>query len=81
MARNYMAHGGSELVIAGALTILPGAVVTGLERATGGIAVSSIEDSTATTVAALREDFNRLLAVLRNGGPADVSVPDPGGGG
>lgn len=63
--RNYMAHGGSELVIGGTLTILPGATVTGLERATGGIDVSSVEDSTATTVAALREDFNLLLAVLR----------------
>ena len=57
-ARNYHAHGGSEWVVGGKLTFLPGAT-----------------DSEAGTVAALREDFNRLLSALREAGVM-TSAPD-----
>ena len=102
--KNFMAHGGNELVIGGKLTILPGAVVEGLEgggsRGEGytlpaatastlsGIKVGSglsvtqdgvlsadgitpaahQVDSEATTIAALKEDFNTLLAALHTAG-------------
>ncbi len=78
--RNYHAHGGSEWVIGGKLTFLPGATVEGAEGlfdlpATGApgavgepLILPAIPDSEATTVAALREDFNRLLAQLREAG-------------
>lgn len=72
--RNYHAHGGSEWVIGGKLTFLPGATVEGAEGLfdlpTVGepLALPAIPDSEATTVAALREDYNRLLAQLREAG-------------
>ena len=102
--KNFMAHGGNELVIGGKLTILPGAVVEGLEgggsggegytlppataSTLGGIKVGSglsvtqdgvlsadgitpaahQADSEATTIAALKEDFNTLLAALHTAG-------------
>lgn len=72
-AKNYFAHGGSELVIGGKLTFLPGASVEGIE---GLFDIASGEapglpymaDSEATTVAALRENFNSLLTALRTVG-------------
>ena len=72
-ARNFHAHGGSEWVIGGKLTFLPGATVEGAERLfdlpRGGEAgLPYMADSEATTVAALREDFNTLLAALRKAG-------------
>lgn len=72
-ARNYHAHGGSEWVVGGKLTFLPGAVIEGAEGLfdlpDGNITVLPyVKDSEATTVAALREDFNRLLAALREAG-------------
>ena len=72
-ARNFHAHGGSEWVIGGKLTFLPGATVEGAEDLLGlpagkGNTVPCIRDSVAGTVAALREDFNGLLAVLRAAG-------------
>ena len=71
--KNYTAHGGAETVIGGKLTFLPGAEVEGLERLLGKTAdaprmLSCQKLSEATTVAALREDFNRLLARLRDAG-------------
>ncbi len=72
--RNYHAHGGSEWVIGGKLTFLPGATVEGAEglfnlpAAGEPLVLPAIPDSDATTVAALREDFNRLLTVLRQAG-------------
>lgn len=72
-SRNFHAHGGSEWVIGGKLTFLPGATVEGAE----GLfdlprgeerALPYIPDSEAGTVAALREDFNRLLAALCEAG-------------
>lgn len=70
-ARNFHAHGGSEWVIGGKLTFLPGASVEGAEglfdlpAAGEPLQLDSLSDSDATTIAALREDFNHLLALLR----------------
>ena len=72
-ARNYHAHGGSEWVVGGKLTFLPGAVIEGAEglfdSSSGDATVLPyMADSTATTVAALRDEFNLLLAALRTAG-------------
>ena len=75
-SRNYHAHGGSEWVVGGKLTFLPGAVVEGLEGLFEQFPAAEllehtppfVPDSTATTVAALREDFNGLLSALRKAG-------------
>ena len=71
-ARNYFAHGGNELVIGGKLTFLPGAIIEGGDdlfgRSEPVAQIAYIADSEATTIAALREDFNGLLAALRNAG-------------
>ena len=73
ITRNYHAHGGSEWVIGGKLTFLPGATVEGAEGLFdlppgGGAALPYIAESEAATVAALRADFNALLAALRTAG-------------
>ncbi len=77
--RNYHAHGGNEWVVGGKLTFLPGAVVEGAEglfdSPDGGVSpLPFMSDSEATTVAALREDHNRLLAALRKAG---LMAPTP----
>ena len=79
-ARNYHAHGGSEWVVGGKLTFLPGATVEGAEGLFDlprgeGCTLPYIADSEAGTVAALREDFNRLLIALREEGVM-TSAPD-----
>ena len=58
-ARNYHAHGGNEWVVGGKLTFLPGG---------GEPPLSYMAPSEATTVAALREDHNRLLTALIEAG-------------
>lgn len=71
-ARNYFAHGGGELVIGGKLTFLPGAAVEGGDDLFGQsepvAQIAYIANSKATTIAALKDDFNGLLAALRNAG-------------
>ena len=71
-ARNYFAHGGGELVIGGKLTFLPGATVEGGDDLFGqsepAAQIAYIADSEATTIAALKDDFNALLAALRSCG-------------
>lgn len=72
-ARNYHAHGGSEWVIGGKLTFLPGATVEGAEGlfdppAAAEPVLLNVTESDATTVAALREDYNQLIAELRKAG-------------
>ena len=71
-ARNYFAHGGGELVIGGKLTFLPGATVEGGDDLFGqsepAAQIAYIANSEATTIAALKDDFNGLLAALRNAG-------------
>lgn len=74
--KNYFAHGGSELVIGGKLTFLPGATVEGMDGLMESLPTAElmeqevpfVADSEATTVAALRDDFNGLLAALREVG-------------
>ena len=70
--KNYFAHGGNELVVGGKLTFLPGAEVEGADGLfappTGGAVLPFLAGSAATTVAALREDYNRLLGALRDAG-------------
>ena len=73
---NYFANGGNELVIGGKLTFLPGATVEGAEGLFDLPSASTpasptmpyIADSEATTVAALKDNFNALLAALRTAG-------------
>lgn len=68
---NYFAHGGNELVIGGKLTFLPGATVEGGEDLfvqTPSAQMAYIADSEAGTVAALREDYNKLLSALKAAG-------------
>lgn len=75
-AKNYHAHGGSEWVIGGKLTFLPGAVVEGAESLFGELPTAElveqkvpyVPDCEATTVAALREEVNGVLAALREAG-------------
>ena len=67
MDKCYIANGGRELVIGGKLTILPGAVVEGLEAAQTAKA-ANVDESTANTVAALREDLNAVISALKGAG-------------
>ena len=70
--KNFFAHGGNELVIGGKLTILEGATIEGLTDTMEKI--ENVPESTATTVAALKENFNALLAALKTVG---FMEPDP----
>ena len=72
ITKNYFAHGGNELVIGGKLTLLEGATIEGLTDAMEKI--ENVPESTATTVAALKENFNALLAALKTVG---FMEPDP----
>lgn len=72
MAKNYFTKGGDELVIGGALTVEEGATVSGLITQ-----AANQTDSTATTVADLKDDFNALLAKLQAAG---LMAPAASGG-
>ena len=72
ITKNFFAHGGDELVIGGKLTLLEGATIEGLTGAMEKI--ENVPESTATTVAALKESFNTLLAALKTVG---FMEPDP----
>ena len=64
------AHG-AESVIGGKLTFLPGAEVEGLEALLPSMQPKQLPaqaDSVATTVAAIKDDFNALLSKLRSAG-------------
>ena len=75
---NYFANGGNELVIGGQLTFLPGAVIEGGDALfTPSLPfdqIAYVPDSEATTIAALKDDYNALLAAIRNAGLME-SVP------
>jgi hypothetical protein len=75
--KNYFAHGGEQLVIGGKLTFLEGAEV---ENFPGGNTNSTeapyVADSEATTVAALKTDFNGLLVALRTAGILSATAPE-----
>lgn len=78
--RNYHAHGGNEWIVGGKLTFLPGAVVEGAEGLfdpAPAAKLSFVAESEATTVAALREDFNALLSVLKAAGIMEDKVAAP----
>lgn len=64
--QNYTTQGGNETVIGGKLTFLPGATVEGLEEVLSIPQADELTDSTASTVEALRDDFNALLRALRD---------------
>lgn len=64
------AHG-AESVIGGKLTFLPGAEVEGLEGLLPSMQPPQLpaqDDSAATTIAALKDDFNALLSKMRTAG-------------
>ena len=64
--KNYMEQGGNKLVIGGTLEIKPEATVIGLVG--GNTQCEYQPDSEATTIAALKDDFNALLSKLRAAG-------------
>ena len=83
--KNYFAPGGNELVIGGKLTFLEGAEVENFPSGnTNSAEAPYVADSEATTVAALKSDFNSLLAVLRTAGILSATAPEtaepPAGG-
>lgn len=61
-AKNYTEQGGEKTVIGGVLEVKEGASVTGLPAAENQL------DSTATTVAGLKDSFNDLLLKLKDAG-------------
>lgn len=62
-SKNYTEQGGEKTVIGGELEVKEGARVNGLPSAAANQAAS-----TANSVAALRDDFNALLAKLKDSG-------------
>lgn len=64
--KNYTEQGGEKTVIGGTLEIKEGASVTGFPSSFTPAANQT--DSTATTIALLKEDFNALLAKLKTAG-------------
>ena len=74
-AKNYTEQGGEVTHIGGTLVIEEGASVEGLPSFAGGSsAMENQAASEATTVAALKEDFNSLLEKLKAAG---LMVADP----
>ena len=74
---NYFANGGNELVIGGQLTFLPGAVIEGgdnlFQPSLPFDQIEYVPDSEATTIAALKDDYNALLTALRSCGLMNTS--------
>ena len=70
------AHG-AESVIGGQLTFLPGAVIEGgdnlFQPSMPFDQIEYVPDSEATTIAALKDDYNALLAALRSCGLMNTS--------
>ena len=60
--KNYTEQGGETTVIGGTLEIKEGASITGLPQA------ENQADSTASTVADLKSEFNSLLTKLKSSG-------------
>ena len=71
-AKNYTEQGGEKWVIGGALEIKEGASVTGLPSSFTPAANQT--DSTATTIALLKDDFNALLAKLKTAGLMEANA-------
>lgn len=64
--KNYTEQGGDKTVIGGTLEIKEGATVTGLPSSFTPAANQA--ESTATTIALLKDDVNALLAKLKAAG-------------
>lgn len=60
--KNYTEQGGDITHIGGKLIIEPGAEVTGLPAA------GNVPESTATTVAGVKDDLNAVIAALKAAG-------------
>ena len=60
--KNYTEQGGETTVIGGTLEIKEGALLTGFPQA------ENQADSTASTIADLKSDFNSLLTKLKSSG-------------
>ena len=80
--KNYLADGGDRLVIGGILEVLDTATVTGMqsgyasEQTAGSVYLATNQaDSTATTIADLKSDFNALLLKLKNAGIMAADQP------
>ena len=71
VTKNYFTDEGETLVIGGKLIIEEGAEVEGLDGS--GAAAENQSASTATAVAALKNDFNALLIKLKDAG---IMAPD-----
>ncbi len=68
-AKNYTEQGGDVTHIGGSLIIEEGASVEGLPSSGGGISVMANQtNSEATSIAALKDDFNSLLGKLKAAG-------------
>ena len=63
--KNYTEQGGEKTVIGGILEIAEGATITGLPSIPKA---ENQADSTATTIADLKSDFNDLLSKLKESG-------------
>ena len=72
--KNYTEQGGEKTVIGGSLVIEEGGSVTGLPFS----ACENQAESEASTIAALKEDFNSLLSKLKDAGlmEADEEADD-----
>lgn len=65
---NYTEQGGARTVIGGEL-VIEGKLTLGESAEAAGLPIASNQaDSTATTVAALKDDFNALLSALKTAG-------------
>ena len=72
--KNYTEQGGERTVIGGALVFEEGATIDGFPGA------ANQADSTATTVATLKDDFNALLTKLKAAGLMTADAPAGDGG-
>lgn len=83
VTRNFAAHGGNEWVIGGKLTFVEGAEIEGLSEALASAPLftpaANQADSTASTIATLKEDFNTLLAALKTAGLMEADSPEEDG--
>ena len=73
-SKNYTEQGGERTVIGGALVFEEGATIEGFPGA------ANQADSTATTVATLKDDFNALLSKMKKAGLMAADAPDSSGG-
>lgn len=73
-SKNYTEQGGERTVIGGALVFEEGATIEGFPGA------ANQADSTATTVATLKDDFNVLLVKLKTAGLMAADAPNSSGG-